>query len=161
MSNGTYSFKLCDATGKQMDKTTGNPVKMWDEATSTTLYFNNVGSFDVTAHKIDGVIIYKTVANNYVDPILDGNLVNLTLQSDFVVNVYVPVDTPAVKVALKHGDAAVDLSKQATVEINGKSYYHFTYDLNANAATDYVRLYLVDESRYVKLMKISIADYAK
>ena len=161
MSNGTYSFKLCDATGKQMDKTTGNPVKMWDEATSTTLYFNNVGSFDVTAHKIDGVIIYKTVANNYVDPNLSGNLVNLTLQSDFVVNVYVPVDTPAAKVTLKHGDAPVDLAKQATVEIDGKSYYHFTYALNANAATEYVRLYLVDESGYVKLMKISIADYAK
>ena len=161
LSKGTYSFKNCVSANVQMDDTDGNPVKMWDEARKVTLYFNSTTDHNVTAHEIDYVVIYKTVDKNYVNPTLSGNLVNLTLQSDFVVNVYVPVDTPAVKVALKHGDVAVDLAKQATVEIEGKSYYHFTYALNANAATDYVRLYLVDESGFVKLMKISIADYAK
>ena len=89
---------------------------------------------------------------------------SLTLYSDFVYNVYVPVKGSVVRIILD-GVLYSDLDSLDVVEIDGAKYYHITKKISANEACDnfilVIEMQMFDGKTHTATWALSVVSYAE
>ena len=89
---------------------------------------------------------------------------SLTLYSDFVYNVYVPVKGSVVRIILD-GVLYSDLDSLDVVEIDGGKYYHITKKISANEACDnfilVIEMQMFDGKTHTATWALSVVSYTE
>ena len=111
----------------------------------------------------------RTVGDKYVYFLRDTDKLispkaSLTLYSDFVYNVYVPVKGSVVRIILD-GVLYSDLDSLDVVEIDGAKYYHITKKISANEACDnfilVIEMQMFDGKTHTATWALSVVSYTE
>ena len=148
--------------GTVLETDFANQLKPVNANVTATVFagtLNGNVTFPFTAEEnVELVADAKTVAN------VNGTLANLSLYSDFKVNVYVPYAYVPYIDAVTVDGVAVNVADAATYVANGVTYVKLSVDRNALGITDNAEVVITfteDATTFDVTLSVSILEYAE